>query len=116
MRSFIQEGEILDLVAPAAGFTSGVITRVGAIIGVPQCTVAAGVTGSVKRRGVFELAKVSAQAWSQGQLIYLNAAGTMLTNVSATGAYLVGFATEDRANPSAFGRAFLTGAPAVAVP
>lgn len=115
MRTFIQPGDIIDLVAPAGGFTSGVITRVGAFVGVPQCTVAAGQVGAVKLTGVFELTKVSAQAWTQGQLIYLNAAGTQLTNVSATGVFLVGAATEPAANPSAVGRVRLSGVPVVAV-
>lgn len=116
MRTFIQPGDIIDLVAPAGGFTSGVITRVGAIVGVPQCTVAAGSTGAVKVTGVFELAKVSAQAWTQGQLIYLPAAGGALTNVSAAGVFLVGVATEPAANPSAVGRLRLNGVAVVAVP
>lgn len=116
MRTFIQPGDIIDLVAPAGGFTSGVITRVGAFVGVPQCTVAAGVVGAVKITGVFELQKVQAQAWTQGQLIYLNAAGTMLTNVSATGVFPVGAATEAAANPSAVGRVRLNGVAVTAVP
>lgn len=115
MQNYIQPGDIIDLVAPAGGFTSGVITRVGAFVGVPQCTVAAGEIGAVKLTGVFDLAKVSAQAWTQGQIIYLNAAGTLLTNVSATGVFLVGVATEAAANPSAVGRVRLNGIGVVAV-
>lgn len=115
MQNYIQPGDIIDLVAPAGGFTSGVITRVGAFVGVPQCTVAAGEIGAVKLTGVFDLAKVPAQAWTQGQAIYLNAAGTQLTSVSATGVFLVGAATEAAANPSAVGRVRLNGISVVAV-
>lgn len=115
MRVFIQAGSILDLTAPAGGFTSGVPVRVGAIFGVPQCTVEAGVKGAVKVDGVFELPKVSAQAWTEGQVIFYPAAGGALTSVSATGAFAVGVATEVAANPSAVGRVRLNGVAVVAV-
>lgn len=114
MKSYVQPGDIVDLVAPAAGFVSGVITRVGAFIGVPQCTVPAGEVGAVKLTGVFELQKVQAQAWSQGDRIYLSATNLM-TNVSAAGLYPVGVATENEANPSPTGRVRLNGVAAVAV-
>lgn len=116
MRVFVQMGSIIDLTAPAGGFVSGVPVRVGAFFGVPQCTVEAGEKGAVKLDGVFELPKVSAQAWTEGQLIYSPAAGGALTNVSVAGAFLVGAATEAAANPSAVGRVRLNGVAVVAVP
>lgn len=115
MKVFVQPGSIIDLTAPAGGFTSGVPVRVGAFFGVPQCTVPAGVKGAVKLDGVFELPKVSAQAWTEGQLIYSPAAGGALTSVSAAGVFLVGVATEAAANPSAVGRVRLNGVGVVAV-
>lgn len=116
MRVYIQQGSIIDLTAPAGGFVSGTPVRIGAFYGVPQCTVAVGIKGAVKLDGVFELPKVSAQAWTEGQVIYSPAAGGLLTNVSASGLYAVGVATEPAANPSAVGRVRLDGAAVVAVP
>lgn len=113
MKVFVQPGSIIDLTGP---MTSGVPIRKGAFFGVPQCTVEAGEKGAVKLDGVFDLPKVSAQAWTEGQLIYSPAAGGALTNVSATGAFLVGAATEDAANPSTVGRVRLNGVAVVAVP
>lgn len=117
MKVYIQPGSILDLTAPAGGFTSGVALRVGQFFGVPQCTVAATVKGAVKLDGVFELPKVSAQAWTEGQVIFHSGvAGALLTNVSASGLFPVGLATEVAANPSAVGRVRLNGVAIVAVP
>lgn len=116
MRVYIQPGSIIDLTAPAAGFTSGVPVRIGSFYGVPQCTVAVGIKGAVKLDGVFELPKVSAQAWTEGQIIYSPAAGGLLTNVSASGLYAVGVATEPAANPSAVGRVRLDGVAVTPVP
>jgi len=116
MRNYIQPGSIIDLTAPAGGFTSGVPVRLGSFYGVPQCTVAVGIKGAVKLDGVFELPKVSAQAWTEGQIIYSPAAGGLVTNVSATGLYPIGVATEAAANPSAVGRVRLNGTATVPVP
>lgn len=116
MRVYIQPGSIIDLTAPSGGFVSGVPVRIGSFYGVPQCTVAQTLKGAVKLDGVFELPKVSAQAWTEGQIIYSPAAGGLLTNVSATGLYAVGVATEPAANPSAVGRVRLNGVAVTPVP
>lgn len=121
MKSFVQPGSILDLTVPAGGFVSGHLYKVGAIVGVPQCTVTADevtadptIKAAVKVDGVFELNKISAQAWAEGDLIYMNTTSRAVTNVSATGVVLVGVATEVAANPSAVGRVRLNGVSAPA--
>lgn len=113
MRSYIQPGSILDLTVPAGGVISGVAIKIGTLLVIPQCTVtAAEVTAAGagvlkfagKTDGVFELTKISAQAWAEGDLIYFNTSTGNMTNVSATGVFLAGAATEAAANPSAVGR------------
>lgn len=113
MRTYVQPGSILDLTVPAGGVVSGQAIKIGNFLVVPQCTVtAAEVTaaGAGVRKfagkvdGVFELTKISAQAWAEGDLIYFNPTSGFMTNVSATGAFLAGAATEAAANPSSVGR------------
>jgi predicted RecA/RadA family phage recombinase len=122
MRTFVQHGDILDLTVPAGGVQSGVAVKIGAFLVVPQCTVtAAEVTAAGagvrkfagKLSGVFELPKINAQAWAEGDLIYFNTTSGNMTNVSAAGVFLVGAASEAAANPSTVGRVRLN---AVALP
>ena len=112
MRNFSQPGSILDLTVPAGGVVSGTPIKIGVFLVVPQCTVtAAEVTaagagvldfaGTID--GVFELPKISAQAWTEGELIYFNNSTGLMTNVSATGVFIAGAATAAAANPSATG-------------
>ncbi|MBB3103794.1 DUF2190 family protein [Azomonas macrocytogenes] len=114
MKSFIQKGDIVTVPAPAGGTVSGQIYKVGAIVGVAATTEVAGDPVELKLGGVFELAKISAQAWAVGDPIFMNTTSRALTNVSAAGLVLVGMATEVAANPSAFGRCRLNGVSAPA--
>lgn len=118
MKNFVQPGSILDLTVPAGGVVSGTPVKIGSFLAIPQCTVtAAEVTaaGAGVRKfagkidGVFEFTKISAQAWAEGDLIYFNTTSGFMTNVSATGVFLAGAATEAAANPSAVGRVRLNG-------
>lgn len=112
MKNFSQPGSILDLTVPAGGVVSGTPVKIGLFLAVPQCTVtAAEVTaagaGVLKFAGkiddVFEFTKISAQAWVEGDAIYFNTSSGFMTNVSATGVFLVGAATAPAANPSSTG-------------
>lgn len=117
MKTFIQHGDCLTVIAPAGGTVSGELYKVGAIIGVAATTEVAGAPVVLKLEGVFGLTKTSAQAWAVGDLVYMNTTSRSLTNVSATGLVLVGVATEVATNPSATGACRLNGVSApVAVP
>lgn len=118
MKNFSQPGSILDLIVPAGGVVSGQPIKIGAFLAVPQCTVtAAEVTAAGagvlefagKVDGVFEFTKISAQAWAEGDLIYFNTTSGFMTNVSATGVFLVGAATAPALNPSGTGFVRLNG-------
>lgn len=100
MRNFIEVGDVLSVVAPAGGFTSGVPVVIGSLLGVAQTTVPAGSTGAVKIGGVFELPKASTEVWTVGTAIYWT--GTAATSTS--GSTLIGYASEPAANPSSVGR------------
>lgn len=108
MKNWIQPGEHLTLSAPAA-VDGGTGVLVGAIFGVAQGDAALGEPMVLVRRGVFELAKVSAQAWTAGAKVYWDAAGAAVTT-TASGNTLIGVAVEAAANPSTTGIVLLDGA------
>lgn len=114
MKTFIQNGEVLTVPAPAGGCVSGLLYKVGNIIGVAQTTVDAGADVALCVTGVFELLKTSAQAWAVGDPLYMIPATRLLTNAAGTGNFLCGVATEVALNPSASGRIRLNGVSAPA--
>ena len=107
--NYIQPGESLTVLAPTGGTVSGEMYKVGSIIGVAQTTQAQTEKVVLAVTEVHEVAKVSAQAWAVGDPLYFVVASRLLTNVTGTGHFLVGVATEVAANPSAVGRARLNG-------
>ncbi|UWQ59961.1 DUF2190 family protein [Leisingera caerulea] len=107
MKNQKQDGEVLTLTAPY-DVASGGGVKFGAIIGVASSPALSGEPVQVKRRGVFELPKASAQAWSDGDKLYWDDANKVLTT-TATGNTLCGAAVAAAANPSATGLALLDG-------
>lgn len=105
--NYIQPGEHVTVVSP--GTVAGQMYKVGSIIGVAQTTTDSGQNVVLSVIGVYEVPKVSAQAWAVGDPVYFVTASRNLTNVSATGHFLVGVATEVAANPTSVGRARLNG-------
>ncbi len=102
MKNFVQNGEILEVVAPYEVQSGGGV-KVGSIFGFAVTYAAAGETVDIKRHGVFDHAKLPAQAWTQGAPIYWDDATKQLTTTS-TSNLLVGAAAAAAANPSAVGR------------
>lgn len=107
MQNYEQDGEVVTVAAPSGGVTSGDFVAVGSLTGVAQETAAEGDPVAIVRRGIFELGKTSAQAWTVGAKIYATSGGEMTT--SASGNTLVGVAAEAAANPSDTGKVLLTG-------
>jgi len=108
MKTFVQHGNVLSLVAPYA-VASGNPFKVGAIVAVAVTTAANGAAVEGMREGVFTLPKVSAQAWSEGDKIYWDDSAKLMTTTDS-GNTLVGVATAVAANPSATGTVLLDGA------
>lgn len=107
MKNFVQRGDTLTLFAPY-DVASGAGFQVGSLF-----AVASGAAASTKavegvRVGVFDLAKVSAQAWSAGDRVYWDNAAKLCTTV-ATGNLLIGSAVLAAVNPSSTGRVLLDG-------
>src|SRR5687768_69383 len=105
--NFVQNGEVITLVAPYQR-NSGEGALVGSIFGVATTTVANAVAAEFAIVGVWDLAKTSAQAWTQGQKIYWDNANKRCDSDSTVGT-LIGMATEAAANPSATGKVRLNG-------
>ena len=114
MKNFIQEGNILTLTAPAGGVVSGNGYLIGKLFVVATVTAAAAALFAARVKGVIDLAKTSAQAWTEGQKIYWDDTNKRADS-DATLGQLIGVASAAAANPSATGNVRLNGtAPAMA--
>lgn len=107
MKNWNSPGEHITLPAPT-DVSSGAFVAVGAISGVAQTAAAAGEDVVLVRRGVFDLPKVAAEAWSIGVRIYWDATAKVMTTID-TDNTLVGAATALAAGGSATGRVLLDG-------
>ena len=107
MKNFVQNGAVLTLAAPY-DVAAGAAFKVGSIIAVATSAAlnTATVEGAVV--GVFDLAKVSAQAWAVGDKLYWDDTAKLFTT-TASGNTLAGAAVAVAANPSATGRVRLNG-------
>lgn len=108
MKNVIQAGENLTLPAPA-DVLSGAGVLVGTIFGVAQGNALSGADVVLVRRGVFELPKTSAQAWTVGVKIYWDNTAKAATTTAASNP-VIGAAVAVAANPSATGLVLLDGA------
>lgn len=106
--NYKQPGEVLELTAPAGGVVSGTAYKIGQFLVIALVTAAAGEKFSGACCGVWELPKVSAQAWTEGALVYWDDTAKNVTTV-ATGKLCIGVAAEAAANPSATGLVRLNG-------
>lgn len=105
MKNFVQPGHRLTLTAPYA-VSSGGGFKVGSIIAIAAYTAASGADVEGVTAGVFDHAKNSAEAWSQGVAVYWDDTNKVFTTTSA-GNTKAGFAAAAAANPSATGRVWL---------
>ena len=107
MKTQVQQGDALYVTAPVGGMTSGNGYLIGSIFGIAAFTCAAGVTNAVIHiRGAFVIAKLNAQAWTQGQLIYWDNTAFNCTTV-LTANHPIGVALNIAANPSTTGQVLL---------
>jgi predicted RecA/RadA family phage recombinase len=106
MKNFIQRGDVLTITA-GADLVSGQGLLVGDLFGVVTVGVASGAKTELHvGGGVFELPKVSAQAWTQGASIYWDDTAKNCTTTTSTHKK-IGVAAAVADNPSATGRVLL---------
>lgn len=108
MKNYIAPGENITVPAPY-DVDAGGGALVGGLFGVAQFDAAETEGVVLVRRGIFDLAKTSAQAWTLGAKIYWDNTNKVATTTSS-GNTLIGAAMAVAANPSDTGRVLLDGA------
>ncbi|MBO3274134.1 DUF2190 family protein [Pseudomonas schmalbachii] len=109
MKNFIQCGDTLTGIAPAGGCVSGGLYTIGDLVGVAVADAAEGAEVELKTTGVFAFPKTTpAEAWTRFVPIFATPAEGGAT-VGLAGDTLIGYATEEAANPSSSGRVRLNG-------
>jgi predicted RecA/RadA family phage recombinase len=103
-----QPAAVVEFTAPAGGVTAGTGVKIGDVFVVALTTAAAGAKFRGVRLGSVPHAKVSAQAWTEGQQINWDNTAKLMTTVT-TGNYKVGVAAAAAANPSGTGYVILHG-------
>ncbi len=108
MKTFAQPGDILEFTAPSPGVTAGTGVKIGDLLVIALVSAATGEKFNGVRTGVVEHAKLSAQAWTEGQQVNWDDTNKRFTTVT-TGNFRAGVAAAAAANPSATGRVVLAG-------
>lgn len=106
MRNYIGPGDTVEVVAPGE-VSSGDGVLVDHLFGIAVKDSDTGDEVEIKTTGVFELPKVSAQAWAVGEAIYWDDDNSRCTTVD-TGRH-IGAALAIAANPTATGIVRLNG-------
>ena len=107
MQTFQQPGDVMTLIAPYA-VASGGGFMVGSLFAVAQDAADNAATVVGVTRGVFTLAKTSAQAWTVGAKLYWDNTNKVATT-TASGNTLIGVAAAVAANPSPTGLVWVAG-------
>jgi predicted RecA/RadA family phage recombinase len=107
MKTFLQDGVNPTYTAPAT-VTVGIGVKIGDILAIPTMSVASGAQFTAVITGVVEHAKLSAQAWTEGQQVNWDDTNKRFTTVT-TGNFRAGTAYRVAANPSATGFVLLHG-------
>ena len=90
MKNYIQPGGTLELTAPYA-VNSGDGAKIGNIFGIAVDTYASGAAGVFQVEGVFDIAKTSGEAYTQGLRVFWNDSTKKVTSTS-TGNLAIGMA------------------------
>lgn len=107
MKNFIKPGDTLTLVAPY-NVSSGGGMLVGSIFGVATETVLSGASVEAALDGVYELAKTTGEAWTQGAVLYWNDTTKALTTTAASNKR-VGYAARAQLSGDTVGWAYIPG-------
>lgn len=106
-KNYIQPGDTLTIPAPAAVQSGGVVIA-GDIKGIAQGDAISGAPVDVATRGVWELPKVAANAFTLGAKVYFNSTDALATT-TASGNTLLGVAVEAAAADTATVKLRLSG-------
>lgn len=84
MKNYVQDDDNIPLTAPAGGVVSGVAYLIGAIFGVAMYSAAEGMPFELRRKGVITFTKTTAEAWTEGQVLYFDPATGKLTTTAGS--------------------------------
>lgn len=91
--SYREPGAVLTFTAPAGDVASGVPVLIGNLVVIPIDDAVEGDPFPGRVDGVHSVPKTDAEAWAEGDLVYLDATAGEFTTVS-TGNYPAGIAVE----------------------
>ncbi|WP_412506152.1 DUF2190 family protein [Roseovarius sp. SYSU LYC5161] len=101
-KNYIRAGQTITATS-GSSISSGDIIVLGSLVGITMTDAESGEEHEVAIEGVWEVPKVSAQAWTQGAAIYWDSSAYKATTASS-GNTKMGYAAEAAGNPSATGR------------
>ncbi len=93
MKTFIQNGDVITVTAPAGGVASGDGVIVGSLFGIAAFTAAEGEAVEIATRGVYILPKEPTAVIAVGAQVAWDATAKQI-DLPGTGLYSVGIATE----------------------
>jgi predicted RecA/RadA family phage recombinase len=109
MKVFLGVGDAVNVTATAA-VVSGQPLLVGSLFGICGADAAINKKVALWTKGVYDVPKASG-AWTEGQLIYWDAAALNFTTASTSGHTKVGVAVEAATSGATTGRVRLSGRP-----
>lgn len=80
---YVQDGEFIDYQPSSAVAAGQVVVETERVYVAPR-PIAANTLGVLQTRGVWRLPKTTGEAWTRGQRLYWNAAGSLVTTTSST--------------------------------
>jgi predicted RecA/RadA family phage recombinase len=106
VRNYVQPGEYgLTVTAPGGGVTSGQVVIIGAIVGIAATTQSAGAPVELATEGIYDLAKVAADALAVGAVAKVVTSSGL---VGVAGTASIGWVVQAAASGSATARVKLT--------
>ena len=114
MKNYVQPGKTVTMTA-AATIVAGAGVLFGSLFGVACGDAALGEDVEIMTRGVFDITKTSAQAWTAGDKVYWDNGNEECTTVAA-GNVLIGVALADAVNPTSTGRVLMGSHPETELP
>lgn len=108
-------GDVVTLIAPSGGVTSGQGLVVGAAFVVAQDAALVGANFPGMRRGRHRLPKVAATAWAAGAKLFWDPTPGELTTTGASGSFLVGTAAAPALSADATAAVVLDGIAVTAI-
>ena len=103
MKNFISYGDLVDFTASADVASGDFVLLSAGLYGFATNAIANGAKGVLKCKGIFDVSKTSAQAWSVGDTVYWDNTNKVFTTTSS-GNTKVGVAVLAAVNPSSTGR------------